>query len=63
MERQRRFEDPFRPTSSGPPDGDGLDRMRAEFQSIYGHADQIMDSLGHLDAEDYLHQNRQTGGQ
>jgi len=44
-------------------DGGDLDRIRADAEGILDAADRILDSIRPLNAEDYLQQNRQRGGQ
>lgn len=64
MERQRRF-DPrrFRSLDDDPPSGDSLDRHRGEIDGLLRASDHVFDSIGHLQAHQYLEQNQQTGGQ
>ena len=63
MQRQRQL--PQLPTGAGGgPDAtvDDAARLGAEAESILAAADRILDSLRPMDAETYLHQNRQQGG-
>ena len=61
MERTRAVErDPV--TSAGAPtDGDGMDTLLA--QEILAAADRILDSIKPINAQQYLEQNQQRGGQ
>jgi hypothetical protein len=54
-----------RPAGSGVagPDGGGSDADQANALSILAAADRILDSIRPLNAEDYLQQNRQRGGE
>jgi hypothetical protein len=63
MERELQVQRP--PVAGGGPgpDGGDLDRIRAEADGILDAADRILDSIRPLNAEDYLQQNRQRGGQ
>ena len=64
MERERtRHSERPRQADPGSGGDDHLRSVRDQMREMLEHADQIMDSLGHLDAESYLQQNRQTGGQ
>ena len=63
MQRQRLPERDYSQPSNEKPEGSELEQVRAEFADIFEHVDQVMDSIGHLDAQEYLEQNRQTGGQ
>jgi hypothetical protein len=47
----------------GGPDGVDLDGVRADVAGILDAADRILDSIRPLNAEDYLQQNRQRGGE
>jgi hypothetical protein len=62
MEREMQAQ---RPAGSGGPaaEGDGSDGAQANARNILAAADQILDSIRPLNAEDYLQQNRQRGGQ
>ena len=63
MQRQR-FSDPDNSRLLiEPPQSGELEQIRDEMADIYEHVDHILDSIGHLDAQAYLDQNRQTGGQ
>ena len=63
QERQRPY--PTRPAlgrgDGGP--GESLDAIRNELENIMDAADHALQSIGPVDAEDYLSQNRQRGGQ
>jgi hypothetical protein len=58
---------PTRPTGAGADTtllgGDGLDQTRANLDDILAEADRILDNLRPINAEDYLQQNRQRGGE
>lgn len=43
--------------------GDGLDEMRVNLDGILAEADRILDGLRPINAEEYLQQNRQRGGE
>ena len=65
MEHERQI-----PRSNQPGDGHGadpdpsqLDQVRAEGDGLLSAADRILDSLHAVEAEDYLEQGRQRGGQ
>jgi hypothetical protein len=50
--------------SGGPgPGGCGTEEAQANARGILDAADRILDSIRPLNAEDYLQQNRQRGGQ
>jgi hypothetical protein len=64
MERELQVQRP--PVGGGGgsgPEGPDLDRVRADAAGILDAADRILDSIRPLNAEDYLQQNRQRGGQ
>ena len=63
MERQRQVQRPAAPGGGGGPEGSDLDEVRADVDGILDAADRILDSIRPLNAEDYLQQNRQRGGQ
>jgi hypothetical protein len=65
MERERQSERPTPPAGSGPgPDGeDVLAQLRLEAEGLLDAADKILDSIKPVNAEDYLQQNRQRGGE
>jgi hypothetical protein len=48
---------------SGPECGEGLEQTRAALDEILAEADRILDNLRPVNAEEYLQQNRQRGGQ
>ncbi len=62
MERERTQQRPPA-DSGGPPAGDDLDSMLAGASDLLSTADRILDTLRPVDAEDFLLQNRQQGGQ
>jgi hypothetical protein len=65
MEHERRIPRPDRPgdgADSAPDPGD-LDRIRAEGDGLLDAADRILDSLQPVEAELYLEQGRQRGGE
>jgi hypothetical protein len=43
--------------------GKGIDEIRTDLDGILAEADRILDGLGPINAEEYLQQNRQDGGQ
>ncbi len=43
--------------------GTGLDELRSNLDGILAEADRILDGLKPINAEEYLQQNRQRGGQ
>jgi hypothetical protein len=43
--------------------GDGLDVLGANLDGILAEADRILDNLRPINAEEYLQQNRQRGGE
>src|SRR5262249_44459780 len=43
--------------------GEGLDEARADLDGILAEADKILDNLRPINAEEYLQQNRQRGGE
>jgi hypothetical protein len=54
-----------RPVGSGDPgcEGGGSDEAQANARNLLAAADRILDSIRPLNAEDYLQQNRQRGGE
>jgi hypothetical protein len=61
MEREMQAQ---RPAGSGAgPEGGGSDEAQANARNILAAADRILDSIRPLNAEDYLQQNRQRGGE
>jgi hypothetical protein len=54
-----------RPVGSGGPGSEGgcNDEAQANARDILAAADRVLDSIRPLNAEDYLQQNRQRGGQ
>jgi hypothetical protein len=63
MERELQVQRPPVVGGGGDPGGTDLDRLRADTEGILDAADRILDSIRPLNAEDYLQQNRQRGGQ
>jgi hypothetical protein len=63
MERQRQLERPPAQGGGPGPDDNGLEQVRLNADAILDAADRILDSIRPLNAEDYLQQNRQRGGQ
>ncbi len=63
MERQRQVQRPTGPGGGPVPGDEGLEQVRADAAAILDAADRILDSIRPLNAEDYLQQNRQRGGQ
>jgi hypothetical protein len=49
----------------GGPDGagDGVEEARASMEAILAEADRVLDGLRPVNAEEYLQQNRQRGGE
>ena len=43
--------------------GEDLEQVRAGLDDILAEADRILDNLRPINAEEYLQQNRQSGGQ
>lgn len=55
-----------RPVGGGggvPEGGDGIEQVRANLDGILAEADRILDGLRPINAEEYLQQNRQRGGE
>jgi hypothetical protein len=48
---------------SGGGAGDGVEDVRTSLDAILAEADRILDGLRPVNAEEYLQQNRQRGGQ
>ena len=64
MERQRSLENDRRRTSADDPsDADDLDQQRADVDELLRASDHMFDSINNLQAQQYLEQNLQTGGQ
>jgi hypothetical protein len=63
MERQQQLVRPPVQGSGPGPDDNGLEQVRRNADAILDAADRILDSIRPLNAEDYLQQNRQRGGQ
>jgi hypothetical protein len=61
MEREMQVQRPV--GSGGPGPEGGSDETQANARNILAAADRILDSIRPLNAEDYLQQNRQRGGQ
>ena len=49
--------------SGGPVGCEGLEQARAALDQILAEADRILDNLRPVNAEEYLQQNRQRGGE
>jgi hypothetical protein len=47
----------------GPEPGADIEQARVNLESILSEADRILDGLRPVNAEDYLQQNRQRGGE
>jgi hypothetical protein len=62
MEREMQAQRPVGSGGAGP-EGGGSDEAQANARSILAAADRILDSIRPLNAEDYLQQNRQRGGE
>jgi len=43
--------------------GEGIEQIRASLDGMLAEADRILDGLRPVNAEEYLQQNRQRGGQ
>ena len=63
MERERHHPDAPEHDSGGPPNNHGIERVRAESESILDAADRMLDGIHVADAEGYLQDNRQHGGE
>jgi hypothetical protein len=65
MERERQFPEPHKPGPGGgaEPERCELDRMKAEGDGLLDAADKILHSLRPVEAEAYLEQSHQQGGQ
>ena len=64
MERQRQFEhDRRRDSGETMPDAGSLDERRGEMNELMRAADRVFDAMNGLNAQQYLEQNMQTGGQ
>ena len=64
MENERRRNRPGSPNhGDDQPNDDSLERTRREMEGIFEAADAVLNSVGPLDAEQYLQRNRQHGGQ
>jgi hypothetical protein len=63
MELQRQVQLPAAPGDGGGPENNDLDEVRADVAGILDAADRILDGIRPLNAEDYLQQNRQRGGE
>ena len=64
MEREQQRQRPGSPGDEGPPGaGDGVEQVRASLEGILAEADRILDGLRPINAEEYLQQNRQRGGE
>lgn len=54
-----------RPAGGGGPEpgSEGMEQTRANLEGILAEADRILDGLRPVNAEEYLQQNRQRGGE
>jgi hypothetical protein len=62
MEREMQAQRPAGSGGAGP-EGSGSDETQVNARNILAAADRILDSIRPLNAEDYLQQNRQRGGE
>ena len=64
MQRERiQPDDRQRTSGDGPPDGETLKQHRQENDELLQATDSAFDTINSLHAQNYLHQNLQTGGQ
>ena len=65
MERDRTIYEEQSQTAVIPDSGSSnrLQAVRNRMREMLEHADRVMDSISHIDAETFLEQNEQTGGQ
>ena len=64
MQRERRsFPDRLRRSGDGPPGSNDFDQQRQEIDGLLQASDRMFDSIDNLQAQQYLQQNLQTGGQ
>ena len=65
MERERQIPRPHEPGAGGGSDDEHceLDRVKAAGDGLLEAADKILDSLRPVEAEAYLEQSRQQGGE
>lgn len=64
MQRQRTdIDDRPRTTDDASSGGDSLEQQRAEVDELLRATDNVFDSINSLQAQQYLQQNLQTGGQ
>jgi hypothetical protein len=64
VERELQVERPTAVAGDGPgPEPDEVERLRAEAAAILDVADRVLASIHPVDAESYLQQNRQRGGE
>ena len=63
MEREMQAQRPVGSGGPAGPEGGGSEAAQANARSILAAADRILDSIRPLNAEDYLQQNRQRGGE
>jgi hypothetical protein len=63
MERELVRPRPATASGGDPGPGDGVEQTRAALDDILAEADRILDGLRPVNAEEYLQQNRQRGGQ
>ena len=63
MEQTRTLPRPTAGTGDELCGGEGLEQLRTGLDGILSEADRILDGLRPINAEEYLQQNRQRGGQ
>jgi hypothetical protein len=64
MERELQRQRPAAPGVGGLDGaGEGVDQARASMEAILAEADRVLDGLRPVNAEEYLQQNRQRGGE
>lgn len=64
MELEQQRQRTRSPGDGGPAaGGDGVEQVQATLEGILAEADRILDGLRPVNAEEYLQQNRQRGGE
>lgn len=64
MERELQRQRPAPPGGGGSDNGvAGVEQARSAMEAILAEADRVLDGLRPVNAEEYLQQNRQRGGQ
>jgi hypothetical protein len=63
MERELTLPRPIGSGGGAPACGEGIEQTRAALDDILAEADRILDNLKPVNAEEYLQQNRQRGGE